>query len=1028
MTAFRIVLLGCVLTLLALLVINDLDVSFTPISNAKSFIVSFDYPNHPPRVVEQDITSVLENELSQLEELTRVYSKSRYGRGEIRLDFQEETDLAFREMELHMLLRRLKAKLPQELVMPRVIRSSHNNFDRSPLVIYEFTYHGDDVKANSWLNDFLIPRIAAIPNIEKVETNGNLLYAWKVKFDPDRLSKVGLTRQEVIQKLKNSYERKELGLVESNGHTKPIFVNPNLQHQDELESLDLESGLQISDVASVELIPDRIRRYQRINGQKAIFINCYAHEGSNRIQTADHINQYVLSLSSEIPQDYQLQLNYDNSDFLRTELKKTWSRAVLSVLVIMVFIFLSSFSWRYLLVLSSSIIVTLALTMIVSWLVNLSFHLYTIAGLTIAIGILVDNIIVLVDHLEKKGNISIIPAQLAAAITTIIALLVIWFLPREYRGDLDDFGLIIGITLITSILVAATFSPAISSLLNFTGSYQRRWSRTKSGNINSSIFLQRYFKFGVRYKKMALTLFILLFGTPVFLLPQKWEDQQWYNQTIGSESYMDHWKVHVDKWLGGTMRRFYKETFEKSGYRTPERTRLFISVTLPYGHTLSQMNEMIMKTEEYLSSFQEIDKFIASVYSGRYGVISIEFTEQAEKEGFPFLLKNNLIQRSIDWGGVTWNVYGIGKGYSNASNESLPGFQVTLKGYHYEKLEKIAEKLAAELLKHKRIQEVNINGQLDWNEESLPMYRFSPVPSQLVAKGYENTLHFLEQNSLQNYPSLYLSYQDQDFPVYIESKYAQELSLFSSLRTGNNQVPLQYFGNLKKEKTLNTLHKENRQYIRNVNFNYHGGHRFGSQFLDDVIAELNAELPPGFSMMRESWSLNNAQGKKIYQLIPLMMLGIFFISSIFLESIKKGLIVMLIIPFSFIGLFLVFGWGKFAFDQGGYAAFLMIGGLSVNALLYILSDYCQLLKRHEPYQAMALAISHKAWPILLTVISTCCGLLPFLIHGDSEVFWFSFAIGTIGGLLFSLIVVFWLMPILILPKRTIKTSIVSSKN
>lgn len=1028
MTPFRTVLCWSILALLSILTVSQLDVSFIPQSQRQTFTVTFDYPNHPPRVVEQEVTSILENELSQLNELKRIYSKSRYGAGEIQLEFPIGTDLTFREMELNMILRQLRPKLPAEFKPPRVTRRSSEDKVQSPLLIYEFTYTGNDLKANAWLNDFLIPRLGTLPQIRNIETTGNLSYSWKILFDPNKLSLLGLTRNSVIQSLRSAFNRSELGLVESAQEVRPLFLHTKLNDIEDLENLVLRDAILLSDVADIEMIPDRIRSYQRINGQKAIFINCFVHEGVNRIQAAGEFKSYLRQLKNDVPGNYQLALNYDDTKYLKQELDKTWTRAILSVLVIMLFIFISSFSWRYLLILLSSILVSLAVTLNAAWVFGLSFHLYTLAGLTIAIGILVDNTIVLVDNLHKRGNLSVIPAQFASALTTVIALLVIWILPMEYRQNLDDFGLIICLALAASLLVAIGFSPAVSSLVGFSTASNKKAFTKKSSLILQRLSLKRSLQLGVRFRKPTILLFVIGFGLPIFLLPNKWEGQGWYNKTIGSDFYQENLKDPTNKWLGGSLRLFYQEVYEKSSYRSPEKTRLYVNASLPYGHTLDQMNEIVREVEKYLLAFPEIDKFIARVYSGRYSNVIIEFSDQAEKSGFPYQLKNRLIQRSLDWGGVTWNVYGVGKGFSNANYESLPGFQVTLKGYQYEKLEGIATALAEELLKHKRIQEVNTNGQLDWSEETLLLYHFKPDPTHFNTMGYQSSVQFLKNNSPQLQPELYLTYQDKNFPVYLESIYANDISIFTSLYTGNDQVPLNNFGQLQQQKSLSALHKEDRQYIRNVRFDYYGSYRFGSKYLNEVIEKMEGNLPPGFSMERKEWSWGKEREKRQYELILLLMAGIFFVSSIFLESLKKAFCVTLVIPVSFIGLFLIFGWGGFSFDQGGYAAFLMIGGLSVNALLYILSDYSQFLKKHEPYEAMTLAISQKAWPILLTVISTCSGLIPFLIHGDGEVFWFSFAIGTIGGLLFSLIVVFWLMPVLILPKLAIKTSTSSSKH
>lgn len=132
----------------------------------------------------------------------------------------------------------------------------------------------------------------------------------------------------------------------------------------------------------------------------------------------------------------------------------------------------------------------------------------------------------------------------------------------------------------------------------------------------------------------------------------------------------------------------------------------------------------------------------------------------------------------------------------------------------------------------------------------------------------------------------------------------------------------------------------------------------------------------------------------------------------------QPLIIIILIPISFIGLFLTFAFTKFTFDQGGFAALIMLSGISVNAGIYILNQY-NLLKtnyRKQMPQRSELSLyikayNHKIIPILLTIISTVLGLVPFLTDGRNEVFWFSFAVGTMGGLLFSLIGIVFILPV-----------------
>ena len=137
------------------------------------------------------------------------------------------------------------------------------------------------------------------------------------------------------------------------------------------------------------------------------------------------------------------------------------------------------------------------------------------------------------------------------------------------------------------------------------------------------------------------------------------------------------------------------------------------------------------------------------------------------------------------------------------------------------------------------------------------------------------------------------------------------------------------------------------------------------------------------------------------------------------ESFRYPLPVIFMIPISFIGLFLVFGLTDFAFDQGGFAAFVMLCGIVVNAGIYLVTTY-QALRQAQGPGAIRLyikAFSRKITPISLTIVSTILGLLPFLSDGPEEVFWFDFAIGTIAGMAFSVIAIILVLPVFVVGKH-----------
>ncbi len=229
-------------------------------------------------------------------------------------------------------------------------------------------------------------------------------------------------------------------------------------------------------------------------------------------------------------------------------------------------------------------------------------------------------------------------------------------------------------------------------------------------------------------------------------------------------------------------------------------------------------------------------------------------------------------------------------------------------------------------------------------------------------------------------------------------------------KIGTATARLNQFGKLELERTANSIQKEDRQYIRVVGFDYFGSPHFGDKYLKTVLEEMTPRMPVGYSAKKLDFSWDFEKTKRQYSLLLVLIVGIYFICAILFESLVQPLIIIATIPLSFVGLFLTFSLFDFYFDQGGYAAFILLGGLVVNASIFIVNDYNNLSEVTEK-ERILLAIKSKATPIFLTVISTICGLIPFLIGGQAEVFWFSLSVGTIGGLLFSMLAVFIFLPV-----------------
>lgn len=756
----------------------------------------------------------------------------------------------------------------------------------------------------------------------------------------------------------------------------------------------------------------------------------YAERGVNTVDLVQKVRTEIAKIESKLPPGYSVKQTQDSTEFITAELQKTKQRSLFSLLLLLTLILLIYRSFKYFLILFSSIVINLLIAVIFYYLFQVELQLYSFAGVTISFVIIVDNGIVMIEHLRKKNDKKVFLSILAATLTTIGALAVVLFLPEGQRINLMDFSKVIVINLMISLAVTLYFIPALSAKLQVLGKeavFSRRLKRkaARYTKIYSDIifFLLKKPKF----KWILVVALILGFGIPVQFIPNKMDNASVfaniYNQTLGSDWCNSEIRPSADCLLGGSLRLFCKNVFTNSNYTEPERTMLRIEGRMPEGCTIEQLNEVTLKMESFLGGFDEIERYETSIGSYRNSTITVYFRKDFEFGSFPYALKSMLESKAMSLGGLDWTVTGVGQGFSNALETDQKNNQIILEGYNYDKLYHYAELLRTTLIKNSfsRITDVDItNGS--WNEDALEEFYLNFNQEQLAQLG-------ISQSEMYSY------FKDQVHtgrlsPI-IDNNELQEVKLVSDnykkfnvwdLKNGpiaiqNKPYKLNQLAGIKKMKMGNSIQKYNQQYRLSVAYNFIGNDQLAGILKKKYIEELKTKLPIGYRVFEQSYDGWNKKEQKQYLLFFIIILIIYFICAILLESLSQPLVIISMIPISFIGVFLTFYLFEFNFDQGGYASFVLLSGICVNAALYIVNDYNNLKKQYRSKSTMLLyfkAYNYKIISVVLTIISTIAGLLPFLWNGPNEVFWFSFAVGSIGGLLFSFVGILIYLPVFII--------------
>jgi len=504
-----------------------------------------------------------------------------------------------------------------------------------------------------------------------------------------------------------------------------------------------------------------------------------------------------------------------------------------------------------------------------------------------------------------------------------------------------------------------------------------------------------------------------------------------YNQLMANETYKEKVKPVIEQVLGGSLRLFVQKVYNGSYFSNREETVLSVTATLPNGSTLEQMNHLIGMMEVYLSQFREIRQFQTSIYNARQAEISIFFTKESELSGFPYMLKSNIISKALELGGGSWSVYGLqDQGFNNDVRETTGTYRIELLGYNYDELYGWAEKLKEQLLTFRRIKEVFIASQFSYWKDDYQEFSFrfdktgmaheNITPSELFAS-------MIPVFGKDRYAGVIVIDREME-NLKLTSRQADEYDIWSMqyfpLHIRGNDYKLSELAVVEKGQMPQEIAKINQQYRLCLQYDYIGASNQGIKIQEQLLNEFNAGLPMGYSTKgQNNYGYWRSQDSGQYALLLLVIVIIFFTTGILFNSLKQPLAVIGVIPISYIGVFLTFYLFRLNFDQGGFASFVLLCGITVNASIYIMNEYNQIRSSKPlmpPIRAYLKAWNAKITPIFLTVISTVLGFIPFMIGEQKEAFWFPLAAGTIGGLLMSLIGIYLYLPVFVLKKNAVK--------
>lgn len=1039
-SSFTLIVAFICVALVGIALIPLLPVKLNPSRTLPGFTVQFSMPGTSARVVEMEATSKLEAMLSRIKGIKNIYSTSANGRGAITIELDKHADVDIVRFEASTIIRQTWSQLPDGISYPYIQMKRPDDNASRPFMSFTLNSPSSPILIQQYAEEHIKPRLAQIRGIYKVELSGATPMEWVLEYDSEQLRALEITLADIQQAVRRYYQKEFLGTCDrgsASGGKEWIRLALVPERQETgfdaaRISVKVVNGkmIYLSELVTVKHAEEEPQSYYRINGLNSIYLSISAEETANQLQLSTLIKEEMQDIKKILPAGYEIHASYDATEFIHEELDKIYLRTGLTVLILLLFVLLITLAPRYLFLIVASLSINLAVAVIFYYLLGLEMQLYSLAGITVSLNLVIDNTIVMTDHILRKKNLKAFMSILAATLTTVGALVIIFFLDEKIRLNLQDFAAVVIINLIVSLFVALFFVPALIDKIGLKR--RKRKSRLRRLPVYFTFFYAWLIRQLCRWRVAVCILLVLLFGLPVFMLPDKIEDEsrwaEWYNKTLGTTTYKEKVKPVVDKALGGSLRLFIQKVYEGSYFPENEEVVLYANANLPNGSTLEQMNELMKKMEIYLSQFKEIKQFHTSVYNARRASINVYFTKEHQRSGFPYVLKANIISKALQLGGGSWGVYGLqDQGFSNDVRENAGSFRIKMYGYNYDDLYAWAEKLKEKLLTHRRIKEVAINSEFSWWKDDYQEFYYKLNRERMAQE---------DVNAMQLFETIRPIYgKDMEIGRVLTDNGTEKIKLTSRQSHEYDVWAMRYlpYGTTEKQYKLSELAlvekgqmpqevaKENQQYRLCLQYEYIGSSEQGNKIQKRDLEEFNAGLPMGYSAESDNnaWGWGSKENKQ-YWLLLIVIGIIFFTTSILFNSLKQPLAIIFVIPVSYIGVFLTFYWFRLNFDQGGFASFVLLCGITVNASIYILNEYNSIRRRLPhlaPLRAYTKAWNSKIIPIFLTVISTILGFIPFMVGTEKEAFWFPLAAGTIGGLIMSVIGVFIFLPVFICPGR-----------
>ncbi|MFK4050338.1 multidrug efflux RND transporter permease subunit AdeJ [Acinetobacter venetianus] len=1030
--------IALVIMLAGILTLTKMPVAQYPTIAPPTVTISATYPGASAKTVENTVTQIIEQQMNGLDGLRYISSNSAgNGQASINLNFEQGIDPDIAQVQVQNKLQSATALLPEDVQRQgvRVTKSGASFMQVVAFYSPDGSLSASDIK--DYVNSNISEPLSRVAGVGEIQVFGGS-YAMRIWLDPAKLTSFNLTPSDVAAAIRAQNSQVAVGQLGGAPATKGQVLNATVNAQSMLQTPEqfrkiflknTSTGAQVllGDVARVELGSDNYQFDSKFNGSPAGGVAIKLATGANALDTAAAVEKRLSELRHNYPSGLKDKLAYDTTPFIRLSIESVVHTLIEAVVLVFIVMFLFLQNWRATIIPTLAVPVVVLGTFAVINMFGFSINTLTMFAMVLAIGLLVDDAIVVVENVERvmqEEHLEPVPAteksmsQISGALVGITSVLTAVFVPMAFFSGTTgviyrQFSITLVTAMILSLIVALTFTPALCATLL----KQHDPNKQESNNIFARFF-------------------------------------RWFNRSFD--------KLSV-KYQGGVNRMTHHKLFSGVIYIAviaalvglykmlpssflPEEDQgvVMTLVQLPPSASLERTDKVITTMTDYFMN-KEKDN-VDSIFT----VSGFSFTGVGQNAGLAFI-------KLKDWGERTTPESQIGaiiqrgmalnmivKDASYIMPLQLPampelgvssGFDIQLKdvsGQGHDKLIAARNAILGMAAQDKRLAGVRPNGQ-----EDTPQYQITIDQAQTGAMG----ISIADINSTMSmaWGGSYIN----DFvdrgrvkKVYVQGEadtrmMPEDLNKWYVRNNKGEMVPFSAFA--KGEWTYGSPRLERYNGVSSVNIQ--GTPAPGVSSGDAMLAmeEIIGKLPSmglqGFDYEWTGLSLEERDsGNQTVPLLILSLLIVFLCLSALYESWSIPVSVLLVVPLGIIGAFtltwlgmVIKGDPNLSFNIYFQVAIVAVIGLSAKNAILIVEFAKELQEKGEDlFEATLHAAKMRLRPIIMTTLAFGFGVLPLaLASGAGAGSQHSVGYGVLGGVISSTLLGIFFIPVFFVWIRSI---------